>query len=484
MPVRRTLRAVKSDLAAAKVKGSFARSALFTFGEGLVNILAQVILSPLVAKIYGPAAYGVYGLFSSITSNLANIAGLGYTPAILLPKEEERAVALYRLNMALVLGLVALTLPFFLIPSLLYRIAPEWSVMGDWCLLVPVMTFVLGANQALIAWAARAKAFSVSAKVNSFTTVGIRAANLVLGLLGSGHMWGLILGDTIARGGSVVAYLISLRRFGLPGARTPASSVRLKEIAAEYKEYPRYVFPARFLNLFALQLPIFGLVSLGDTTVVGHFTLAGAILLMPLRLFGYSLSTVFFRKAAEIGRDDMSKLGDLVRRMYERLRLLGLFPFVSLMFFGDLAFDLVLGHEWKLAGAYCGIMGPFYLFRLLSEPISSVYNAQRDERALFRFNLLLFVLNAAATLIGANLLHDASMTVLLFAAVNAVAYLWQSVSILRLTRLPGIRMTLTTIGLGILAAIPLVLLRHAIDGTWWPSLLSMAERSPLHLAAF
>jgi O-antigen/teichoic acid export membrane protein len=469
MPVRRTIRAVKSDLAAAKVKGSFARSALFTFGEGLVNILAQVILSPLVAKIYGPAAYGVYGLFSSITSNLAGIAGLGYTPAILLPKEDERAIALLRLNFLLTALLVLLSLPFFLFPSILYRIAPNWAVMGNWCMLVPVMTLVLAVNQALIAWAMRAKAFSFSAQNNSVTIIGIRAANLGIGLLTKGATWGLIVGDTFMRGLSSLAYMIGLRKHGL-GRVLHDNGVELRRIAAEYREYPRYVFPARYLNLFALQLPIFGLTTLGDSAVVGYFTLAGSILLMPLRLFGYSLSSVFFRKAAEIGTSDPVRLSELVRRMYTRLCYLGVVPFTALIFFGDIAFDLVLGKEWAMAGAYCGIMGPFYLFRLLSEPIASVYNTRRDERALFRFNLYLFTANAAAVLVGVYVFHGAVATALLFSAVNAVAYLLQSVAILRMSSLPAWSMTARTVAMAILAAAVLMALRKLIDGTWWPAL--------------
>lgn len=470
MPVRRTIRALKGDLAAARVKGSFARNALYTFGEGLVNILAQAILSPIVAKIYGPAAYGVYGLFSSITSNLANAGGLGYTPAVLLPKEEDRAVLLLRLNLLLVAALVLITLPLFLFPAVLYRLAPNWAVMGNWCMLIPLMTLVLAVNQALIAWSMRMKAFSFSAKNNSVTILALRLVNLGIGLVTKGATWGLVLSDTLVRGCSAIAYVLGLRKYGLAQVARRRTRSELWAVALEYKEYPRYVFPARYLNLFALQLPIFGLTTLGDTAMVGNFTLAGSILLMPLRLLGYSLSTVFFRKAAEIGGEDPARLGDVVQRMYLRLRLLGVLPFIFLIFFGDLIFHLVLGPEWALAGAYCGVMGPFYLFRLLSEPIASVYNAQRDERALFHFNLWLFIGNAAAVVLGVYFFRTAVMTVLLFAVVNTVAYMLQSVAILRRTGLPAWRMTLTTIGMAIASAAVFMALRKGVAGTWWPTL--------------
>ncbi|MBL0045068.1 MAG: lipopolysaccharide biosynthesis protein [Flavobacteriales bacterium] len=469
IPIRRGLDALKRDLASVRNKGSFARNALYTFSDAAVNIGSQIILTPIVAHIYGPVAYGVYGLFTSIASNLTVLGGFGYPAAFVLPKEESKFFALVRLAFALLLGVTALSLPVFLFPSFLYSILPSWSVMGPWCMLIPWMALMVGATQMMANWNMRAKAFSTNAKVNSFTNISTRLLNMGTGFATQGAHWGLIFGDVLVRSLAAIWYLFGLRKHGLQDLFRKGSHTSLGSVALEYKEYPLYIFPGSWLSFFALQLPIFALSAIGDNKATGCFTLASSLLLMPLRLFGYSLSSVFIQKANELG-NDTNALGILVRRMYARLRALGLVPFVSLVFFGDLIFKLILGPEWALAGAYCGVMGPLYLFRLLSEPISSVYNTQRKEKSLFMFNLTLFLVNVSAAVAGTWLFQDSRSIVLLFACCNALAYMFQSGAILARTGNNPWRSTATTLIAASMIALVMAAVRFLIVGSWWPSL--------------
>ena len=470
IPIRRGFEALKRDLASVRNKGSFARNALYTFSDAAVNIGSQIVLTPIVAHIYGPVAYGVYGLFTSIASNLTGLSGFGYPAAFVLPKEQSKFFALVRLAFGLLLGVILLSLPIFLFPSLLYSILPSWSVMGRWCMLIPWMTLMVGATQMMTSWNMRIKAFSTNAKVNSFTNISTRLLNMGTGFATQGAHWGLIFGDVLVRSVAAIWYLLGLRKHGLRELFRKGSHTSVKSVALEYKEYPLYIFPGSWLSFFALQLPIFALSSLGDSKATGCFTLASSLLLMPLRLFGYSLSSVFIQKATDL-TNDPAAIRELVRRMYVRLRMLGLVPFVSLIFFGDVVFDLILGSEWTLAGAYCGIMGPFYLFRLLSEPIFAIYIAQRKEKALFKFNMLLVALNVVATSVGTFYFASAWITVLLFAIVNAMAYLYQSAAILARTGNAHWRTTTQTLLAATAVALILAVLRFLTVGSWWPSLL-------------
>src|SRR6186713_2063768 len=78
------------DMRGARRKGSFARHVLYSMSDAIASILAQLLLTPLVARIYGPEAYGIYGLFISIAMNLSLVAGLSYPNALMVPREEER----------------------------------------------------------------------------------------------------------------------------------------------------------------------------------------------------------------------------------------------------------------------------------------------------------------------------------------------------------------------------------------------------------
>lgn len=456
----------KRDLAQVRVKGSFARNALYTFTDAAVNILSQVLLTPIVAHLYGPAAYGIYGLFTSIASNLSMLGSLGYPNAFVLIDDDRRFHALARLSLLLLAGLCVLCMPLFLVPSLLYRLFPSWSVMGAWCMAVPWMVFLLGFWNILINWTNRVKAFNLNARVGPVTNVSLRLVNILTGLLRGGNAHGLILGEVAVRSVTSTWFAFSLRRHGIRHLFRKAPREEMRTVAADLRDYPRYIMPAGWLSLFATQLPIFGLTELGDSSVVGHFTLAGSLLLMPLRLFGFSLTSVFLRKATEVAPHDPRALGDITLRLYKRLLTLGLLPFLGLTFFGDVVFATVLGPDWRIAGAYCGVMGPFYLFRLLSEPLVSVYNALRAERSRFRIYGVQFLICLAATAAGTWIFADATMVVLLFALGNAIFYLIMGCDILRRTGVAWQRTTLRTVALIAATAALLALVRYLLMGQW------------------
>ena len=468
--LKRLIGTVRRDIGSLRDRNSFARNALYTFSDAAVNILSQLILTPIIARIYGPAAYGVYGLFTSITSSMAGLGTLGYTAAFILPREEREFLALFRAAGTLLIGLAVLCLPLFLFPSVLYALFPSLSVLGSWCVLVPWMTVVIGGSQMMVAWFLRAKAFSFFAKAGPTTTVSLRAANLVLGLLTKGATWGLIVGDVVVRSIAAFWYARRLRRFGLARLFDRDERAPTLTTAMAYRQYPLYYFPAQWLTELSLTLPVYALTALKDPTAVGRFTLAGSLLLMPLRLFGYSLSSVFIRKATDLQRDDPAALAQFVRRMYVRFRFIGLVPFIGLMFFGDVVFRVVLGGEWTVAGAYCGVMGPFYLFRLLSEPIASVYNAKRQEKALFLFGAVLFAANALSMSLAVVLVGTPIAVITTFAAVNTLAYLYQSASILARAGAPWFHLTLRTVVAVAAVAAVLGLLRLLLLGDVLPAM--------------
>ena len=469
-PLQRLIDTARRDLGSLRDRNSFARNALYTFSDAAVNILSQLILTPVIARIYGPAAYGVYGLFTSITSAMAGLGTLGYTAAFVLPREERDFRALFRAAGTLLLGLCLLSLPLFLVPTLLYTLFPSWSVLGAWCMLVPWMALVLGGTRMMAAWTMRVKAFSFFARVGPSTNVGLRLLNMVLGMANKGAAWGLMAGDIAVRSLAALWYALHLRRYGLAKLFQRREHAPVLATALAYRQYPLYVFPAQWLAELALNLPVYALIALGDPVAVGRFTLAGSLLLMPLRLFGYSLSSVFIRKATDLERDDPVALAAFVRRMYVRFRFIGLLPFMGLMFFGDVVFSVVLGGEWAVSGAYCGVMGPFYLFRLLSEPIASIYNAKRQERALFLFGAGLFAANAIALAAAVRWGGTPGAVIGIFAGVNALAYLYQSASILSRAGAAWARLTLQTLVAVIAAAALLAMVRMLALGSWWPDL--------------
>lgn len=447
-------------------KDSFSRNAFTVFSGNSVMLLSQLILTPLIARIYGPEAYGIYGLVMALVMNLYAFADLGYSNAYVLPKEPGDFFHLLRLNLALLMAVALAALVAALAREGIYQALPSWSAMGDLFLLVPLILVAYGSVQFATMWLTRERAFRRSVMIGSASQIGLRAFNLVYGLITKGALHGLVLGELVSGWASLIAYRVALSRHGWRHVLTGWSLAGIKRLAIEYRRFPLLTFPERWVSQLGMQLPVFLLI--GDPAVVGHFALSGALLLIPLRVFGYSFSTVYVQKAAETVESDPELLGRITKGLYQRLFWFGLIPFTLLVYFSDEAFRLILGEEWHDAGVITAYMGLFFYFRLLSEPMVTLFYAQRREHLLLVFQSVL----TAARLIAlvALMRIDAASAILGFSLVSAIGYLVLGHLILHGVGQPALRLTLRTLAITTAACGALAALRMAVLGSWFPSL--------------
>jgi O-antigen/teichoic acid export membrane protein len=113
-------------------------------------------------------------------------------------------------------------------------------------------------------------------------------------------------------------------------------------------------------------------------------------------------------------------------------------------------------------------MGLFFYFRLLSEPMVTLFYAQRREHLLLVFQSVL----TAARLIAlvALMRIDAASAILGFSLVSAIGYLVLGHLILHGVGQPALRLTLRTLAITTAACGALAALRMAVLGSWFPSL--------------
>jgi O-antigen/teichoic acid export membrane protein len=191
---------------------------------------------------------------------------------------------------------------------------------------------------------------------------------------------------------------------------------------------------------------------------------------MPLRLLGYSLSGVIYQKATETQANDPAAMGTITARLHGRLALLGVLPFTFITFFGDVVFRVLLGEAWVLAGSYTAVMGLFYYFRLLSEPLVTLFSVVGKERRMFRFYAVATLLNLLAVLLAMKLFGTAASVVIMFAAVNTLLYMQLSARLLVISGAPWARPMLRAMALLCAGSALFAALRLALVGDLFPAL--------------
>ena len=445
-------------------RGSFARNAATTFTGVVITIAAQLLLTPLITRIYGPQAYGVYGLFMAISTNVALLATASYPMAFVLPANEHRFRDLFKGTGLLLLATTALA--FLLLPfrEAVYTIFPGWAIMGKFALLLPLAVLLQGLHAMFGQACVRHKAFLVTAQFNAGFNVGVRLFNVIVGWATGGILHGLIMGELLVRGAAMGVFIRPLRRFGLGATLGTSGFTRALAVLRHYARYPKYVLPTRWLALLFGQLPIFFLAEAGAPISLVQYAMAGALLLIPLRLLGYSLNSVFMQKAAETMRTDRTRLPLITGRLFDRLLLLGVAPFAVQIVFGDVIFGLLLGSEWTGAGVFSAMLGLYFFFRLLAEPMAPLFAILVRDKRLFGFHLANTLLGAAALWVGMRLMGNVHLGILLFGISGGIMHAYLAGRILVLAGVPWLPRITRALALLALACIVLLMLRKVMLG--------------------
>ena len=435
---------VRYNVQALRQRGSFARNFAVTFSGTAAVAVIGFAVTPIMSRLYAPAAYGVFALFNSLVANISLFSTLAYPNAFLLPRLRERFHALVQLSFLLAILVLVLTEMAVVVwhaPLLHWLKAEE---LGRWIYVVPVTVFVFNLMMIMNSWYLRTKEFAKRASIDVGTSLVGRALTLGAGYVLQGSPTGLLFGDVFTKtAGFLSMYFSGINRQVREVAGT-FSWERIKLVASEYREYPYYVLPTAYLNTLASQLPILVLTSAFGTTAVGLYAFSTSLLELPISLIGNAIAPVFLQKATEIYEQEPERLKQICLDLYNKLFYLGLLPFGIITVYGDWIFKFAFGARWEQAGVFTAYLGYYYIFKLASYATSPIYAVFRKQRTVLLGTVLLVICRAASLALGSSA-HDLNLGMLLFGVSSLVVTFLIDMHILHLLKLPVLRVAIRSI---------------------------------------
>ena len=389
------------------------------------TVLAQglvILASPVMTRLYDPAALGLAAVFTSII-NLLGKSSAAYQLAVPMPQDDGDAVmllqiALLLLTLAGVIANVVIGALWFLLPN------QAWTGgLGAFVWLVPIGILCYGAFKVLSYWPIRKQDYKL-ASIARFTQAGfLVAVQIAIGAL---SQWpgGMIVGVVI---GSLMGSLALWRLKGNLSKRHLLSFDRegLKRIALQYKRFPIYTALPLTLESLSNDLPIIMFAALFDARVAGLFALTMRVLSVPASLLAETVERVFMGEAYVRVRESVAAVRRLQIRMVLGMTAICL-PFIAvLMLTGPAVFNLVFGAAWREAGVFAQLLAPMYLLLVVASPTQSTLAiVQRSELQIPRV-LIHFIMPIA--LIAARWLNftawEAILTLSIAGVINYLAYL-------------------------------------------------------------
>ena len=170
------------------------------------------------------------------------------------------------------------------------------------------------------------------------------------------------------------------------------------------------------------------------------------VLDLQIRMLGAGVASVFLQKAAELARERMHELAGHTWRLYKTMVYLSLIFSLVIYVFGENLYLWLLEEKWQTAGRVAEVLIIFYFFRMISSPLSSLFNVLRKEKQFFAFQIMLTVLRFLSLVFGSMFTSDFVELMLIYSLVNAVAYLVFCIWIFRLVGFSSTRVAVFTIG--------------------------------------
>jgi O-antigen/teichoic acid export membrane protein len=392
---------------------SFARNVVVLASGTAGGQAIAVLVSPLLSRLYPPAAFGTFGVYLAIVSILAVGAALRYEAALPLPAEETEAADLLALTLVTTIGLtVVVALGSWLALAVFGdRLSADLHPLVA---LLPVGFLLTGVQQVLTFWAIRRQAFGASAQ-SSIAQGGTQAASQVVAGAISASSIGLAIGYILARSAGSLRLAPTVERVHREALRG-LSVARLRAVARRYDRFPRFALWSSLLSAVSIQTPVLMLAALFDATVVGWFSITIRVLQLPSNVIGLAVGQVFY---ARVSRAEPSDVTRTSAAMFRALLPIGAGPMWLLLLGGQYAFSLVFGDAWGGAGLYAQYLAPWLVLDFVSAPLTPLAYVRDRQPALLAYQIGLLVARLTALGLGAAI-GGADTAMALYAATSAI----------------------------------------------------------------
>jgi O-antigen/teichoic acid export membrane protein len=376
--------------------------------------IAQVIafaFSPVLSRLYGPADFGAFGAYLSITLVLGAAATLNYADTVLLPKLEEDAAPLFLVSCLASVGLAALTAIFCLIAS---RDVLAWIglvELGRYVWFVPGSVLLVGLSQALGSWCTRVRAFketSQSQVVRSAVLCGAQTGGGASGLGAMGLIGAGILADAAA-----ILFLGRAAWARSGGSfRSAWHKGRMFVHAREYRDFAMYGTPQNVMNALSQGLPVLALNHYYGAAIAGFYAFGMRLLQVPMNFFLTSIRQVLFQQLSH----RKAHSGDLYVPFLKAtggLALACVVPATIGFLIAPAFFALVFGEQWRTAGEFGRWLILWLAPAFCNVPANLALRILRKQRQLFIFDVVLLGARGGTLILGGTWLNPHETIVIL-----------------------------------------------------------------------
>lgn len=406
-------------------EGSFVKNVFITISWNGAIIVIQVLLSPVITRLYEPKQYGVFTIYSSLVANLALLGTLKYSDAIVLTDSKTERYNLLALIFSVLttLCLLAFTAMMFFRDDITRFL--QYTGSPAVFLLIPASVFLTCSIEVMANANIRRKYFTRNGLAIFVNNAVGRFFNIGYAVAIAAKSSGLIVGDFIGKVSCL--FIVSWRRTRAEGAAQPhkprdyVSLTGMRAVARKFKSFPLFYFPSFLLAAFSGHLPLYFFQWQYGSAMVGAYAFAGSLMEMFNRLIPYSFAPVMLQKANELRKTSPALLRTRIYSLFCWMLLAGTCIFAGFALLGPHVFAIAFGSKWQMAGHFSALIAIHSTFNFVAVSLSEIYNVMGRQRFLLVNSMVGLALKALAVGLALYWKSNETEALFIYAILNSVS---------------------------------------------------------------
>ena len=391
---------------------TFQKNILLMFKGTVIAQVIGVIGSILLAKIYGSEAYGIFGVFISITGILTIINTLQLDKSIVLQKSKFESKKLMNslFLITVIISLVLFVLYYFITVFFNLNLI-KLNVLPYTILASIIISF----NRIHESFFTFRKKFNPISKAKIFTAF----FNIIFQLLlfYKFKLMGLVYGNIISISLLSIYYFLKNKKH--------VSNINFQQLRKSLhlnNTIIKYLFPSTLINSLAINLMPILIVTFFSLKDSGVYFLSLKILAVPLFLISSSISQVYYQKSSEMLQTSKEKLFDFTKKIVFTNLGIMLFFIVAINTIGIYFLEYIFDENWGNLKLFTFILSFLILARSSFNPISNIIIVLNKNHVSLLFNSYLLLVNLAAIYIGYTY-NNIFQTIIILSLFGGLGYI-------------------------------------------------------------
>jgi len=399
-----------------------------TFGYHVLTLASGTLAGQLILFIslfflqrafYGPAAFGVFTLYVSLSELLIDMSGFKYELAIVNGKRVKDTLNTFLLSVSTVMFFSLAVLGILIA---IYILFPEMKMvkeLGITLFLIPVSIFCFGSFNAMNYWLNNKEKYgSMSAGkiINSLSSEPIKFA-LAAPLKYGGA--GLIVGRVF---GQFLLFVYSLYLFYKNDRKVLriASRRRMQHLSKLHRNYPLFVMPGTLITTGITYLFFQFIFEVFGNEKVGLLGPSISYVGVAFSILSTAFAQVFYKKISTIS--DYGELKKIYLKFAGLLFIPGTALFLFVYILPNAWVVLLLGERWGEILPITRIMVLWMTFSSVALSLSHIHLRMNTQAVMFRLELVHLILVIVALLVSYYKIGTFYGTLYLFTGVQIFYY--------------------------------------------------------------